>query len=271
MQWFNSIWYIRDILIPIIDISVLTILIYNLYIRIAQTRAVEMVRYFMVIGIIYGAAYLFNLTAFLWMFRHALPLMVVFLGIIYQPELRRAFSGLGSRASSFFRLSNKTTVDQIETVLNAMQVLASKGRGALVVFPRRIPVRGIIDSGTRIQGEITGSLLLTIFDHDTPLHDGAVIVQAGKIHSAGCFLPISEQSDIRKSFGSRHRAALGMAEETDAVILIVSEETGSLSLAYNANLYYDLSPEVIRKSLIALLNYQEILPEDVEEVTDEAE
>lgn len=271
MQWLNSIWFVRDIILPIIDITVLTILIYNIYIRIAQTRAVEMVRYLLIIGFIYGAAYLLDLTALLWVFRYALPLLLVYLGIIYQPELRRAFSGLGSRSTSFFRLSHKTTVDQIETVLNAMQVLSSKGRGALVVFPRRIPVRGIIDSGTRIQGDISGTLLLTIFDHDTPLHDGAVIINGGKIHSAGCFLPISEQSDIRKSFGSRHRAALGMAEETDAVILIVSEETGSLSLAYNANLYYDLSPETIRKSLIALLNYQEILPEDVEEVTDEVE
>ncbi len=271
MQWLDSAWYIRDIILPILDISILAFVLYKIYMTISKTRAVEMVRALILLGGLYAAAYFLGLHTLVWLFRYASPIVIITLAIIYQPELRRSFTRTGSRSSSFFRLSNKTSPEQIETVLNAMQVLSVKERGALVVFPRRIAVRGVIDSGTRINGDISGALLLTVFDHDTPLHDGAVIIHEGKIHSAGCFLPISEQSDIRKSFGSRHRAALGMAEETDAVILIVSEETGSLSLAYNANLYYDLSSETIKRSLIALLNYQEILPEDVEEAVDEAE
>lgn len=261
--------FLTDVLLPILDITIVTLLFYKIYTSIARTRAVEAVRLVVLFGALYGAAWLFQLSATLWLFRYAAAAAVIIMAIIYQPELRRAFARTGSRSGSLFGLTAKTTAEQIETVVHAMQVLSSKERGALVVFPRRIPVRGVVNSGTRIQGEISGSLLLTIFDHDTPLHDGAVIIYEGKIQSAGCFLPISEQSDIRKSFGSRHRAALGMAEETDAVVLIVSEETGCMSLAYNANLYYDLSPETVRRSLIALLNYQDILPEDMEEAADE--
>ncbi len=269
MDWFYDAQFVRNILLPILDISILTFLLYKMYLNISQTRAVELIRVLIIFGGLYAAAHFLQLQTLQWLFRHGAAVGVVVLAVIYQPELRRAFTRMGTRTSGLFRLSNKTTTEQIETVINAMQVLSSKGRGALIVFPRRVAFRSVINSGTRINGEISGALLLTIFDHDTPLHDGAVIIHEGKVHSAGCFLPISEQSDIRKSFGSRHRAALGMAEETDAVMLVLSEETGSLSLAYNANLYYDLSPETIRRSLIALLNYQEILPEDVEAAPDE--
>ncbi len=269
MQWSDSMWYMRDIISPVLDISILTFLCYKVFIQVSQTRAVEMVRAVVLLGVLFALARLLQLPTLLWLYNHGAVVVILTIAVIYQPELRRAFTRMGGRSSRLFRLSNRTSNEQIETVVNAMQVLAAKGRGALAVFPRRLSVRGIINSGTRINGEITGALLLTIFDHDTPLHDGAVIIHEGKIQSAGSFLPISEQADIRKSFGSRHRAALGMAEETDAVMLVVSEETGSMSLAYNANLYYDLSPETIRRTLIALLNYQEILPDEVEEAADE--
>ena len=126
-------------------------------------------------------------------------------------------------------------------------------RGALIVFPRTVGIKNIIDSGTRLNAELSTSLILSIFGHDTPLHDGAVIIQGGKIIAASCFLPLSEQADIRRSFGTRHRAALGLAEESDALVVIVSEETGAISLAYNANLYYDLSLEEMKRNLKQIL------------------
>lgn len=265
MAFFDS--YIR----PVLDIALMAYLLYQLYDIIEKTRALQIIKIIVYMAALYTAAYLLKLDTVLWVYARMTPAAVVILAIIYQPELRRAFTNISSGSSGIFRIVNKTSTEQIETVLNAMQVLSSKGRGALLVFPRRIPVKGIVDSGTRLQADISNALLLTIFDHDTPLHDGAAIISGGKIQSAGCFLPISQQADIRKSFGSRHRAALGMAEDSDAVVLIVSEETGAISLAYNANLYYDLATETVRRSLIALLNYQDVLPEEMEDASDETE
>lgn len=132
--------------------------------------------------------------------------------------------------------------------------------------------KNIIETGTAIDAEVTSALLLTIFSHDTELHDGAVVIENGRIVSAGCFLPLSEQMDVRRSFGTRHRAALGLVEESDAVVLVVSEETGSISLAYDANLYYDLSSDEVRDRLSDMLNVGNRGGVDsTEEVTDLAD
>ncbi len=137
--------------------------------------------------------------------------------------------------------------------MTAAEILAEQRRGALLVFPRRVNIKHIADTGTRLNAELSSSLIITVFAYDTPLHDGALIVQNGRIAAAGCFLPLSEQQDIRKSFGTRHRAALGLSEETDAVILIVSEETGALSLAYDSKLYYDLPSITVQRKLRELM------------------
>ena len=123
----------------------------------------------------------------------------------------------------------------------------------LVVFTRRTGLKDVAVTGTEINALVSSSMLITIFGHDTPLHDGAVLIQNDKIIAAGCFLPLSEQYDIKKTFGTRHRAALGLSEQTDAVVLVVSEETGALSLAYDSKLYYDLSREQIIKTLTSKL------------------
>ncbi len=115
----------------------------------------------------------------------------------------------------------------------------------------------MLETGTRLNADLSTSLLLTIFGHDTALHDGAVVVQTGTIIAAGCFLPLSEQPDIRRSFGTRHRAALGLVEDTDAIVLVVSEETGAISLAYDANLYYDLSLAEVGGRMRKLLDLRE--------------
>ncbi|MCF7942400.1 MAG: diadenylate cyclase CdaA [Spirochaetia bacterium] len=266
-----EIWYVRDIIIPIIDISIITFLLYKVYITLAQTNAVQLVKILVYLSCLYLLAYLAELSTVLWLFHEVTPVVIIFMGIIYQPELRMGFTRLWSGGYGLFRFGSQTTSDQIDTIINALDVLSTKRRGALIVFPRKLGLRQTLESGTRLNADLSSTLILTIFDHDTPLHDGAVVIQGRKIISAGCFLPLSEQSDIRKSFGARHRAALGMAEDTDAVVLIVSEETGALSVAYHANLYYDLVPETIKKMLIALLNYYDVTPEDIEEGMDEAE
>jgi len=133
-------------------------------------------------------------------------------------------------------------------VITAAELLSQQKRGMLVVFPKKINIKNVIDTGTKINADISSSLIVAIYQYDGPLHDGAMVIQNGKIVAAGCLLPLSEQQDIKKSFGTRHRASLGMSEESDAAVLVVSEETGAISLAFDAKLYYDLSPiDVTRK------------------------
>ena len=136
----------------------------------------------------------------------------------------------------------------------AAEILSKQRRGMLAVFMRHTKLDDIAKTGTKINADLSSSLLVTIFKFDTPLHDGAVIIHGDKILAAGCLLPLSEQYDIKKTFGTRHRASLGLAETTDAVVLVVSEETGAISLSYDSKLHYDLSMQELTKTLVALLN-----------------
>lgn len=259
-------------LTPILEIGMLTYLFYRFHTAVAQTKAQQIGRIAFILVGAYSLSVLLDLRTFLWLFRYLTIPLTLFLSVVYQPELRRAFTQLFSGRSGLFRMGTQTTAEQIDIILNACNVLVSKNRGALIVFTRHLGIKGVIDSGTRLNAELSSALILTVFDHDTPLHDGAMIIQGGKIIAAGCYLPLSEQTDIKKSFGTRHRAALGLAEESDAIVLIVSEETGAISLTYNANLYYDLDPPTVKRMLLALFSYHDITPQDISEApADETE
>jgi diadenylate cyclase len=203
------------------------------------------------LALLYGAAVLFRLTTLQWVLSVLAPGLLIAIVIIFQPELRKIIIRLGQ--ADLFRPDSKPRSGQIEAVITASEILSQQRRGALVVFPRKVNIKNIIDTGTRLNAEISSSLIVTVFEFDTPLHDGAMIIQNGKIVAAGCFLPLSEQQDIRKSFGTRHRASLGMSEQSDAVVLVVSEETGAISLAFDGKLYYNLSAVEASRKLRGLL------------------
>ncbi len=264
MELFKDVWLVREVIRPFLDIAILAFLIYHLYNLIAQTRAIQLVKGALFLGLVYGVAFFLNLETLLWILNGLATVLVIIMAIVFQPELRTIISRLGR--GEWLRLSSRANPEQIETVISAMEVLASRKRGALVVFPRQVGVKNLIDNGTRLNAELSSSLLITIFGYDTPVHDGAVVIQSGKLVAAGCFLPLSEQVDIRRSFGTRHRAALGMAEDTDAVVLVLSEETGALSLAYDANLYYDLSSGETERTLKNLLGVSGESAEESEEI-----
>ena len=171
------------------------------------------------------------------------------------PRAKSIFTRIGQ--GRFLRVSGGSQFEDLDAVLSAAEVLSYRRRGALIVLVRNVGLKHIIETGTPLDADISSQLLLTIFSHDTALHEG------GKIVAAGCFLPLSEQQDIRRSFGTRHRAALGLVEESDAVVLVVSEESGALSLAYNTNLFYNLTMDEIRRQLGELLEIEE--PVDLEE------
>ncbi len=265
MNWLDQIIVYRDYIRPAIDILVLAFLIYQVYKILVQTRAVQLLKGAVVIAILYALAFFLKLSTLLWIMNGLATVFVIIVAIVFQPELRNIFTRIGR--GEWFRLGGTAKPQQVESVVNAAEVLSGKRRGALIVFPRKVGIKNIIDAGTRLNADLSSSLLLTIFGHDTPLHDGAVIIQGGKIVAASCFLPLSEQADIRRNFGARHRAALGMAEETDAVVLIVSEETGSISIAYEANLHYDLSLDEVKRNLRQLFDLPETEAAETEETT----
>jgi diadenylate cyclase len=256
-QFFAS--YVR----PALDVLLLAYLIYKVYEVMVKTQAIQLVKGALILVAFYAVAFLLQLTTVTWILNVLAPGLVIALAIVFQPELRKIFMRLGQGA--IFRGAARPRVTQIEAVINAAEMLSSIRRGALIVFARNVGLKNIIDTGTRLDSLLSSSLIVTIFSYDTPLHDGALVVQDGRVAAAGCFLPLSEQQDIRKSFGTRHRAALGLSEEADAVILVVSEETGALSLAYESKLYYGLSPEQVRRRLGELLDFPEAAADEAEE------
>jgi diadenylate cyclase len=139
----------------------------------------------------------------------------------------------------------------------AVQQLSARRRGALIVFPRRVGLRNIVQTGTRINAEVSLNLISTIFFEGTALHDGAMIVEGDHIVAAGCFLPLSEREEVDSAFGARHRAALGMAEETDALVIVVSEENGAVSLAHDGDIRYNISMATVEEDLKSLLRTDE--------------
>jgi diadenylate cyclase len=251
MNWLSDSWLLRDYVLPALDILLLAFLIYRSYRILVQTRAVQLIKGALFMGLIYLAAFLLRLATLRWVLNLLVPGLVIGMAIIFQPELRRIFTRLGQ--GNWLRLQPRVRTRHLEAVLNAAEILAAKRCGALIVFTRNIGLSTIVETGTRLNAELSSSLLLNLFAPNTPLHDGAVVIHEDKVVAAGCFLPLSEQPDIRRSFGTRHRAALGLAEETDALILVVSEESGSLSLAYDANMLYDLSLEEMGRRLKRLL------------------
>lgn len=244
-----------DYIRPALDILLLSFIIYYVYQILVQTRAIQLVKGAFLIAVLYAVAFFFRLSTMLWILNSLTTVLVLVIAIVFQPELRDIFTRIGR--GEWFRVGGRPSPYRLDTVINAVEVLSGRRRGCIIVFGRKVGLKNIIETGTRIQADLSTSLILTVFGHDTPLHDGAIVLQGRKIVSAGCFLPLSEQTDIRRSFGTRHRAALGLAEHTDAVVLVVSEETGAISLAYDANLYYDLSVHELRRSLGQLLEVRD--------------
>ncbi len=170
----------------------------------------------------------------------------IILAVIFQSDIRRALFSFWKRHKSADSgtLDLSTTVDELS---KGLQELAERRIGALIVIVRQMSLDGLVEIGTEIDAKVTSELLTSIFLPYSPIHDGAVIIQREKITSAGCFLPLSQNPDIAKSFGTRHRAALGISEQTDALVLVVSEETGKISIVHEGKITYDADPAEIRR------------------------
>ncbi len=247
MTVFDTLLRIYDFIRPVLDIGILTFLLYKAYGIIIKTQGIQLIKAGIMLALAYALALFLDLSTMLWLLNIIAPGLLIGAAIVFQPELRKIFLRIGQ--GDWFKLGSRSKHTYIDSVLIAAEMLSNQKRGMLAVFIRHAELKEISETGTRLNADLSSSLLVTIFGHDTPLHDGAVLIQGGKLIAAGCFLPLSEQYDIKKTFGTRHRAALGLSEETDALVLVVSEETGAFSLAYDSRLYYDLTIEQLTKTL----------------------
>ena len=252
MAWLQNLTAVYNFIRPVLDIAILAFLLYKTYEILARTQALQLVKGAGLLALIYGIAFLFKLNTLMWTLNILWPGLFITIAIVFQPELRRIFIRLGQ--AELFRPDSKQHIGRLDALVTVAELLSRQKRGMLVVFVRKINIKNIIDTGTRLDADISSHLVMSIFEFDGPLHDGAMIIQHDKIAAAGCFLPLSEQEDIQNISGTRHRAGLGMSEQSDAVVLIVSEETGAISLAYDSKLHYDLSPAEVTRKLRELLD-----------------
>jgi len=235
---------VRDL----IDIGLVTYITYRLLLLIRGTRGAQMTLGIVFLLLFYYATRFYNLTTVQWLLSNVFTYIVFGIIVLYQNEIRRGLAGLGQ--SRLFGAHRKgMTKSGFEEIILAATTLASKKIGALLVVERDIGLRNYAEAGIALDAVLTYDLLVTIFSPNTPLHDGAVIVQRNRIIAAGCFLPLTLDPHLSKELGTRHRAAIGITEETDAVAVIVSEETGIISAAMGGTITRNLDGTGLRAIL----------------------
>jgi diadenylate cyclase len=241
--------------VSVIDILLVSIIFYGLLSLIQGTQAVQLLRGIMIIVIIIVVVTsVFQLTAFSWLIRNSLPALLVAIPVVFQPELRRLLERLGRSPGGFLYVRSQETVVEhvVQTVARASSRLSQDRHGALIVLERETGLQDIIDTGVRLNAAVSQELLLTIFYPNTALHDGAVIIRQDHVVAAGCVLPLSTTDGGERQLGTRHRAALGVTEASDAITVVVSEETGVISIAHNGRIIRRLDEKRLTKVLTAL-------------------
>ncbi len=239
--------------LDIIDIVVVSIIIYELLKLIRGTRAVQMA---VGAGVLVGLFYVsggFHLPTVNWLIRNIAGYIVIALIVLFQSDIRRALAHLGR--APFFRYFAKpeTAEESIEEIVVAASMLAEKRVGALIAIERQIGLRNYIEGGIPLDAVLTYDLLVSIFQSTSPLHDGAVIVQNDRVAAAACFLPLTVNPKLSKDLGSRHRAAIGLTEENDAVAIVISEQSGRISIVVDGEIERDLDGDALRTRLRALV------------------
>ena len=244
----------------VFEIIILAVLIYEFIAWVKTTRAFTLLKGIIVLLIFWLLAYIFNFTTILWLGGKIINFAIIALVVIFQPELRKALEQLGqkklfSKILPFAekkdkgeRFSDKTVNELVKTCFE----LSKTKTGALIVIEQEILLTDYEKTGIPIDALISSQLLINIFEHNTPLHDGAVIIRGDRIVAATCYLPLSDNMSISKELGTRHRAALGISEVTDTMTLVVSEETGAVSIAIAGELFRNIDADYLRSKLIFL-------------------
>ncbi|OKP73663.1 hypothetical protein A3844_23960 [Paenibacillus helianthi] len=253
MSYFTDLTW-KESIKDIIDILIVSYIIYKVLNMVRGTRAIQLLKGILVLVVIWALSTLLDLYTLKWLMNQIFTFGIFAIFIIFQPELRRGLEQLG-RGKFFGRAAeNDEEVSKlIGEVIKALNYLAQRKIGALIVFERATGLNEYTESGIPMRSVVSSELLINIFIPNTPLHDGALIMQDGQIAAAACYLPLSENPFISKELGTRHRAAIGISEVADSVSVVVSEETGQISLAINGQIVRDIKEE----SLISKL-YEEL-------------
>jgi diadenylate cyclase len=238
-------------IISIIDVLLVAFLIYQFLVLVRGTRAAPMLVGVATLGLAFYLARLGELRTLNWLLSTLLPYVVFALIVVFQSEIRHALANLGSRIS--LMRTSSSVADVYDDIVLAANLFSQNQTGALIIIEREIGLRTYIESGVALDARLSYDLLATVFRPSAPLHDGAVIVQRDRIAAAACFLPLSMNPVLSTQLGTRHRAAIGITEETDAVAVIVSEETGTISVAVAGTIERDLTVERLRERLSILL------------------
>lgn len=236
----------------VLEVILVAIIIYKLYRMIEGTRAVTLVKGILVLFTVNFLCNLLHLHLLSWIFEKVMTWSVIVLPIVFQPELRRTLEKLGEGK---FLFEDRVSLDEeeakkvVQELVKASKMLSATKTGALMVIEREMGLNDIGDTGIKIDALITSEFLLNVFIPNTPLHDGAAIIRGKRLISAGCLLPLTEKRGLPKELGTRHRAAIGLSEQCDALVLIVSEETGTISIADNGRLTRRLDENTLTAAL----------------------
>lgn len=244
------------------EILIIAVLLYYTLVWMKTTRAWILLKGLVVILVFLLLAYFFRMTTILWMAQNILGFAVTALIVVLQPELRKALEELGKKniISSVLPFDNNHRVDEgfsektINEITKACVEMGKVRTGALIVIEQKVSLRDYERTGIDVDGIVTSQLLINIFEHNTPLHDGAVIIQGNRVVSATCYLPLSDNLGLSKELGTRHRAGVGISEITDSLTIIVSEETGKISVAYEGELERNLDADSLRDRMHKILN-----------------
>ncbi len=256
-DWF----YVPDIrLSDILEIIILSFVIYYVMLWFKRTRAWTLFKGILILAIVFAIASFFNMNTILWIYRNMISVSILALFILFQPELRRGLEELGrknilsevlTRDDSGDK-SNRITENTIRELVAASIDMSKAKTGALIVIEQNVALGEYESTGIQVDAHVTKQLLINIFEKNTPLHDGAVIIRNNRVIAATCYLPLTGRHDLNKDLGTRHRAAVGISEVSDSVTIVVSEENGAISLAQGGLLKRNLDSESLRRELEAL-------------------
>ncbi len=247
VQLFHTLWR------PLLEIAFFSFAFYLLFVYIKDSGMVQALKGLFLLLIFYLAAETFGLKTIRWVLSHIFQISIIGFLIIFQPELRRGLTRIGQ--SPLFKLFVKEE-KVIDEIVRAVATMSQRKIGALLAIEKEIGLKPYLESGITLDSLLTSELLLTVFMPNTPLHDGGAIIQGNRLAAAGCLFPLSQSQKLSKTLGTRHRAGLGLSEETDALVIVVSEETGSISLMDQGNVTRDMDEEKLRQRLMELYQPQ---------------
>ena len=247
---------IRDI----IEILIVAFAFYKLFMLIRETRAEQLIKGILVLFIATKVSEWLELYTVYWILDKTMTVGVIAILIVFQPELRRGLEYIGrSRffTKSFVEIEDESLNKIMDEIVDAVASLARQKIGALIVMERETGLNEVVETGTKIEGKVSSGLLINIFIPNTPLHDGAVVIKEDTVKAAGCFLPLTENASLSKELGTRHRAALGISERSDCIAIVVSEETGAISVAENGSLSRYLDVKTLKQILMDMYKYKD--------------